>query len=199
MLQVLRTRVKREPQGVRRNITAQQGDMRKFRLGKKYPLVTIPFRPLQHMCTVEDQVKALATASWHLQDKGLLAFDVFYPKFDLIQVGIGQEIPDLEWTAQSDSVPAPTVRRYFRKESVDKINQIFSFTFVYKTYEDAKLVLEETERLTLSYYTYPHLKALFLLAGLEVVEEYGSYAKALLDNSSEQMIFLLRRAKRGRS
>jgi putative transposase len=46
----------------------------------------------------------------------------------------------------------------------------------------------------LSYFTYPHLRALFMLAGLEVVGEYGSFAKTPLDNSAEQMIFLLRRA-----
>jgi hypothetical protein len=34
------------------------------------------------------------------------------------------------------------------------------------------------------------------VAGLEVVEEYGSFAKTRLDNSAEPMIFVLRRAKR---
>jgi len=41
------------------------------------------------------------------------------------------------------------------------------------------------------------MRALFVLAGLEVVEEYGSFAKTPLDNSAEQMIFVLRRARRG--
>jgi hypothetical protein len=58
------------------------------------------------------------------------------------------------------------VRRYFRKESVDKINQIFSFTFIYRTFRAGELILEETEAFQLSYFTYPHLRALFLLAGL---------------------------------
>ena len=46
----------------------------------------------------------------------------------------------------------------------------------------------------MSYYTYPHLRALFVIVGLEPVEEYGSFAKTPLDNNAEQMIFLLRRA-----
>ena len=37
----------------------------------------IPFRPMQHMYTHEDQVAALRTAAEHLDDGGLLAFDVF--------------------------------------------------------------------------------------------------------------------------
>ena len=59
------------------------------------------------------------------------------------------------------------------------------------------MVKQETESLKVCYYTYPHMRALFVLAGLEVVEEYGSFAKTPLDNSAEQMIFVLRRARRG--
>ena len=44
------------------------------------------------------------------------------------------------------------------------------------------------------WYTYPQLRALFMLAGLEVVEEYGSFDKTPLDNTAEKMIFLLRKA-----
>jgi hypothetical protein len=87
------------------------------------------------------------------------------------------------------------VRRYFRKESVDKIQQIFNFTFIYRTLRAGELIREETEAFQLSYFTYPHLRALFLLAGLEPVAEYGSFAKAPLDNSAEQMIFLLRKSR----
>jgi len=48
--------------------------------------------------------------------------------------------------------------------------------------------------LKLSYYTYPYLRTLFLLAGLEPVEEYGSFAKTPLDNCASEMIFVLRKA-----
>jgi hypothetical protein len=98
---------------------------------------------------------------------------------------------DLEWPAESD--PTRIVRRYFRKESVDKINQNFTATFVFRTFEGEKIVHEEHESLRMSYYTYPHVKALIILAGLESVEEYGSFAKAPLDNNAQEMIFVLRR------
>jgi SAM-dependent methyltransferase len=187
MLRVLKSHIEKEAPQTRRRITLHNGDMCNFRLRKKYPLVIIPFRPLQHMHTVQDQLKALTTAAFHLQRNGILAFDVFYPKFELIAASIGQEILDLEWQAGKDLV----VRRYFRKESVDKINQNLSFTFIFRTYQGDKLVREESEPFMLSYYTYPHLKALFLLAGLESVAEYGTFAKTPLDNTSDQMIFLL--------
>ncbi len=62
----------REPQEVRQRITVHEGDMRSFRLNRKFPLVMIPFRPMQHMFTVEDQVAALKTAAAHLTDTGIL-------------------------------------------------------------------------------------------------------------------------------
>jgi len=88
-----------------------------------------------------------------------------------------------------------TVRRYFRKDAVDKVQQIFFFTFFLRTYEGDNMVHEDATAMSLSYYTYPHLRALFLLAGLEIVEEYGTFDKTPLDNSATQMIFLLRRGK----
>jgi hypothetical protein len=129
-------------------------------------------------------------AAVHLTDQGTLAFDVFYPKFEMIWTKVGEEVPEMEWTPSSD--PTTIVRRFFRKDSIDKINQIFAFTFIFRTYQTGKLVQEETEPFRLCYYTYPHLRALFQLAGLEPTAEYGSFAKTPLDNTAEQMIFLLR-------
>jgi SAM-dependent methyltransferase len=191
MLEILKNSLAREPQDVRQRVTLHEGDMRDFRLGAQFPLVIIPFRPMQHMHTVEDQVGALTTAALHLSEAGILAFDVFYPKFDLITTKMGEEVLEFEWNPGKDS--AEVVRRYFRKESVDKINQIFYFTFIYRTLRAGELISEETEAFKLSYFTYPHLRALFLLAGLEIVAEYGSFAKTPLDNNAEQMIFLLRK------
>ena len=192
MLGILRERIQNEPEQVRSKIALHKGDMRQFRGQKKYALVTIPFRPMQHMYTLEDQVAALKTGAFHLDNDGILALDVFFPKFQLMDVGIGEEMLELEWPARSH--PGRIVRRYFKKDAVDKIHQVFSATFIFRTYHNETLVSEETERIKLSYYAYPQLKALFRLAGLEAVEEYGSFSKTPLDNTAKEMIFLLRRA-----
>jgi SAM-dependent methyltransferase len=190
MLAVLRKNIANESPEVQKNITLYAGDMRDFRLDRKFALVTIPFRPMQHMFTISDQVAALNSAAVHLKDGGMLAFDVFYPKFERLPLGIGEEILEAEWSPLA--APDTVIRRYYRKDSVDKINQSFALTFIFRTYRGNKLVLEEREGLKMSYYTYPHLRSLFLLAGLEPVAEYGSFAKTALDNAAEEMIFLLR-------
>lgn len=192
MLTILRARIQDEIAEVRNKITLHEGDIRQFCGQQKYRLVTIPFRPMQHMYTLADQLAALKTAAFHLDKNGLLAFDVFFPKFQLMDSGIGEEVFELEWQVKSHL--GRIVRRYFRKDLVDKINQVFSFTFIFRTYNNDVLVSEESEALKLSYYAYPQLKALFELAGLQSVEEYGSFSKAPLNNDAKEMIFLLRKA-----
>src|SRR5271169_221380 len=66
MLMILESSLAREPQEVRQRVKLHEGDMRDFRLGSQYPLVIIPFRPLQHMHTVQDQVSALTSTASHL-------------------------------------------------------------------------------------------------------------------------------------
>lgn len=193
MLEVLKAKLERESLEVRDRVTLHSGDMRSARLNKQFSLVIIPFRPLQHMHTVEDQLAALRTAAAHLGDDGRFAFDVFYPKFDTAFSGIGEERFEMEWPV--DGKPGTIIRRFFRKEFIDKIHQSFGGTFLYRTFEGDQLVREETAPLHMTWYMYPQLRALFLLAGLEVVEEYGSFAKAPLDNSGVEMIFVVKKAK----
>jgi SAM-dependent methyltransferase len=191
MLAVLRGNLARETQEVRERVTIHEGNMRNFRLEKKFALVTIPFRPMQHMNTVQDQVAALTTAAFHLREDGRLAFDVFFPNFEMLAANIGKDVLDMEWTVEGE--PDKVVRRYFRKKSYDKIQQTFGGESVFRTYEDGKVVLEESDSLKMCYYTYQQLRALFLLAGLEPVEEYGSFTRESLDNASKEMIFVLRK------
>jgi len=84
MLQVLREQLEREPAEIRNRVTISKGDMRTFLLSREFPLVAIPFRPMQHMHTLLDQVAALENAAVHLAPGGILAFDVFYPNYDLM-------------------------------------------------------------------------------------------------------------------
>jgi SAM-dependent methyltransferase len=188
MLDVLRKKAVRESSDVQKRITVHTGDMRTFRLNRSFPLVTIPFRPMQHMFTVADQVAALRSAAAHVAEEGILAFDVFYPKFECLPQKIGEEQLEVEWSPTSETV----IRRYYRKDALDKVNQSLSLTFIFRTYRNEELVCEERESLKMSYYTYPHLRALFLMADLEPIAEYGSFAKTPLDSTAEEMIFLLR-------
>ena len=59
---------------------------------------------MQHMHTLEDQVAALKTAALHLDEDGLLAFDVFYPKYDLMFKSVGEEIEEMHELSEAGPV-----------------------------------------------------------------------------------------------
>ncbi|HXW56677.1 MAG TPA: class I SAM-dependent methyltransferase [Candidatus Cybelea sp.] len=193
MLDVLKEKLAREPQQVQSRVALHSDDLREVRLNRQFPLIIMPFRPLQHMHTIEDQLAALETVTLHLGERGQFAFDVFSPRFDSLLSGIGEERFEMEWPAEGR--PGTIVRRVYRKDSVDQIHQRFSGVFIYRFYEGERIVREETAPLDMTWFTYPQLRLLFLLSGLQPVEEYGSFAKAPLDNSSPEMIFVLRKGR----
>jgi SAM-dependent methyltransferase len=79
MLEACRRRLRAEPPEVQRRAGLQRGDMRNFELGRSFRLVTIPFRPFQHLVTVQEQLACLAAVRRHLERDGRLVFDVFNP------------------------------------------------------------------------------------------------------------------------
>ena len=191
MLEVLRAKLAKEPAGVQRRTRVIEGDFRTHYVGDPFSLVVIPFRPMQHMYTTEDQLAALQNAGRHLADDGILAFDVFNPSFDKILSGVGEEYLDLEWPAQDGT--DRMVRRYFVKDEIDLINLNFSGRFIFRLCEGDKILSEEAQPLKMSFYTYPHLKLLFYAAGLESVEEFGSFDRKPIGLEAPEMIFLLQR------
>jgi ubiquinone/menaquinone biosynthesis C-methylase UbiE len=59
MLDVCRKRLDDEEQAVRSLVTLRQGDMRRLRLDRSSPLITMPFRSLQHMLSASEQLSCL--------------------------------------------------------------------------------------------------------------------------------------------
>src|SRR5215471_20798239 len=55
MLAICGDRIAREPADVRARVTLIEGDMRAFDLEARFALVTIPFRPFQHLVSADDQ------------------------------------------------------------------------------------------------------------------------------------------------
>lgn len=110
MLSMLREKLLKEASEVASRVSLHQGDMRNFSLGKTYDLITVPFRPLQHLFTVDDQLAAFRCFNHHLSKGGKLAFNVFYPNYKPLDE-IGVEKKELEWKDPNDE--SLTVHRFF--------------------------------------------------------------------------------------
>jgi SAM-dependent methyltransferase len=84
MLEVCRTKLVAEPPEVRARVEIVAADMRAFDLDRRVALITMPFRGFQHLLTVDDQRRALASLRRHLLPGGRLVFDVFNPSLPML-------------------------------------------------------------------------------------------------------------------
>ncbi len=189
-LELLRGKLSHEPAEVQARVSLFEGDMRRFSTGKTYDLLTIPFRPLQHLYLIEDQLAAFRCFHAHLKPGGSLAFNVFYPNYARLQE-VGVEKLELEWKDPND--PSITVRRSFLRRSVDRINQFSDGEFIFRSYRGSQLVLEERSSLRMGYYTYPQIRLLLETSGFQVREEYGSFEKEPISVCKEMIFVAVKR------
>ena len=175
MLDVCRRRLADEPEAVRRRVTLVDGDMRDFELQRQFTLVTIPFRPFQHLLTVEDQLACLSNIRRHLRDDGLLILDLFNPSLDwLVNRPIGEEMDE------EPEFITPDGRRVVRRQKTvarDRFTQVGQFELIhYVTHPDGR-----TERIVQAFslrhlfrYEAEHLLA---RAGFSLEHVYADYDK----------------------
>jgi SAM-dependent methyltransferase len=109
MLDILRDKLSQSPKQVQDKVHLEFGDMRNFDLGEQFDLITMPFRPFQHMLTVEDQMACLRTVRKHLKQNGRFVFDVFNPSIP----GLADE-QKLASAQAEPEVTMPDGRRFIR-------------------------------------------------------------------------------------
>jgi SAM-dependent methyltransferase len=135
MLDVCRQNLSHEPDAVQAKVLQLTlGDMRDFDLGRQFALVTLPFRPFQHLITIDDQLAALSSIRRHLIDDGRLVFDLFNPSLkalandDTLGVEFGDEpaftMPDGRHVARKHKIVA---RNLFTQ--VQDIELIYDVTY----------------------------------------------------------------------
>ena len=176
MLAVCRERLRGEPEAVQSRVRLVQADMRRFDLGRTFSLITTPFRPFQHLLTVDDQLACLERVHRHLNDTGRLILDVFNPSLDfLVNRPLGVELEaEPEFTM-------PDGRRVIRKHKTvahDRFAQIGDFELVYYlTHPDGR---EErfVHGFRLRYSFRFELEHLLARAGFVVEHLYAGYDKS---------------------
>lgn len=128
MLAVLRQKLEREDSQVRDRVRIVTADMRRFDLGKSFPLITIPFRAFQHLLELDDQLSCLACIREHLAPKGHFILNVFNPSIPLMTQNPGEEQGDEPEITMSDG---RKVRRRWRSFDHDWHRQVFRAELIY--------------------------------------------------------------------
>ncbi|HNR69674.1 MAG TPA: class I SAM-dependent methyltransferase [bacterium] len=175
MLEVCRRQLKGEPEEVQSRVQLVQADMRNFALSQTFDLVTIPFRPFQHLTTVEDQLSCLACIHRHLAKGGRLILDLFNPSLTyLTNDMLGKE------TGDEPEFTMPDSRRVIRRHKLvsrDPFNQINHSELIYTvTHPDGR-----QERLVhafqMRYLFRFEAEHLLVRSGFAVKQLYADYNK----------------------
>jgi SAM-dependent methyltransferase len=181
MLDVCRRRLRDEPADVQSRVRLVEADMRRFELGRTFTLATIPFRPFQHLLTVEHQLACLSSIHRHLVAGGTLILDLFNPSLDaLANQPLGEEF------GEEPEFQTPDGRRVVRKHKTvaqDRFNQVNAYELVYYvTHADGR-----QERLvhpfSLRYLFRFETEHLLTRAGFAIEHVYAGYDKSAYGSS----------------
>ncbi len=128
MLDICERRLEQEPPEVQNRVQLDLADMRDFDLGQTFKLITIPFRPFQHLIEIDDQIACLRCIWRHLADDGRLILDLFNPNLSVMAGEVtGEEQGD------EPEFTMPDGRRVLRR------NRIVARD-VFKQYQDVELI-----------------------------------------------------------
>lgn len=185
MLERCRAKLAAEPAAVQRRVNLVLNEMRTFDLDATYPLIIAPFRVVQHLTTVDDQLQFLATVARHLVPQGRLIFDVFNPRFDIL-VGAGGE--EREDTPEQRLPDGRTLRRTYRVVRVRWLDQVSEAELVY--YVDGKRFVQAFE---MRWYLAAELRHLLARAGFRVREMYGDLARGPLVDGCPELVVVAER------
>jgi len=193
MLLKCREKLGKQPAEVQERVKLIQGSMTDFATGETYSLITMPFRPFQHLVSVAEQKTCLTCVHRHLVPGGRLIIDVFHPRPDRL-------VPNPEYMTESEDLPEiklPDGRKLRRTNRTVGFHR-------HRQYNDVELIYYVShpdgrqERLVQSfpmryYYRY-EMEYLLTLCGFSIVELFGDFDKSEFSTDSPEMIFIAEKA-----
>jgi len=177
MLELCRQRLAKE------GLTAElvSGDMRRFSLGRRFPLITIPFRPFQHLLEVDDQIACLAAVREHLALGGKLIFDVFDPNLKMLAAESGIEVPVSEF----DLPDGRHARLSYCRREHDRIRQVLNIEMIGEV--DGQ---RHVSSLWLRYNFRWEMEHLLARCGFRIEHLYGDFSRHPVSDGTGDLIFV---------
>jgi SAM-dependent methyltransferase len=160
------------------------GDMREFTMPRRYALVTIPFRAFMHLHTSAEQIAALRCLREHLEPRGALVFNLFYPRWEYMRDHEGKRVLDREFTdpASGRHVAFWDTPRY------DRVNQLLV--------DEREVVVRDGHRETASRYGFSlrwtfvyEMELLLRLAGFTRFEVARGWDGGPFEHDTEEMVW----------
>lgn len=124
MLADLRSRLKLEDDRVSNLVTLKRGDMRRAKLGQRFPLVFCPFNAFLHLYTRPDVEQFLARVHDHLAPRGQFVFDVSMPEPEELARDPNRAYHTPRFRYPSEDGKSDTMVRYSERFDYDKLRQL---------------------------------------------------------------------------
>jgi len=188
MLSLLRQKLAKYSPDTPSRVELIEGDMRNFSLGRRFKLVTIPYRAFLHLLTPKDQRQALLCIREHLADDGRLIFNVFDPNLELIAASLGPLGSALK--KDSEFIHPDTGHRVvvWFTGHIDPEHQMLDAHFIFEELDDEGKVLAKTySPLTLRYVYRYEMRYLLELCGYKVEALYGDFRRGPFRYGGEQV------------
>lgn len=196
MLRVLE-RKRRQVGDLPGRVEAVLADMRRFELGRRFPLAIVAFRTFLYLLTKEDQRRALRAIRRHLIPGGRLIMSFFVPPREMIERGRTepQEMTRFA-SADGDGEVVASDWAEFRRRGQRVISHI-----AYEWRDDAgrtesgqetrSCPTRRVERELVARYVFPEeVPPLLERCGYRVVEAYGGFDRRPLAEGSREQIWI---------
>lgn len=171
MLADLRLRLKDEPDEVRARVTLRRGDMRKVKLGQRFPLIFCPFNAFLHLYTRDDVERFLARVRAQLSPRGELVFDVSMPEPAELARDPGRAFHAPRFRYPEEGGPGQMVR-YTERFDYDKLRQILFVAMEFHPMRGGESWMTPLAHRQF----YPQeLEALLHYNGFTISEQYGDF------------------------
>jgi SAM-dependent methyltransferase len=179
----------------RERVHLVQGDMTRFDLGEKFRLVIIPFRPMQHLLEMEQQISCLESVRKHLQSEGRvfgrrggrLILDVFQTDAERMHDPAHMKEESVTEYVTPDGRRVRVMERVAAFHRAEQRNDVEMIFYV----RDAR---GKEERLvfawTLRYFFRYEVEHLLARCGFKVSAVYGDFDRSPLADDSPEMIFV---------
>lgn len=186
MLEVAKRKTSKLDTDARKKLTWIHGDMRNFELGRKFPLIFIPFNSFQMLETRADQEACLACVSRHLENGGRFILAVFAPSYDrLVKRSMftylgTHELPDGSKLSRTEFA------------NYDYVNQMISVEWIYDVVDTRGNLKRTLWKFPVRYLWRFEAELLLEKAGLQIEALYGNYDRREFDHNGS-MLFLARK------
>lgn len=164
-----------------------------FKLDESFSLVIVPFRVLQHLIRIDEQLACLNNINRHLEMGGRLVFDVFQVNFKIILNP--DRLNEMEDTPEFELKDGRRLRRTHRILAVHRSEQYSDVEMIYYlTGIDGNLT-RKSQAFPFRFFFRYEMEHLLARCGFEVVNLFGKFDKSPLRDDSPEMIFVCEKCR----